>query len=122
MKTLNALALVDYNTLNNCSHPRAGIMLHTLAFFHAVLQERRRYGKIGWNICYDFNDSDFEISRDLICMYLGRANMDADSDSEVSHWGCHVWRSSQRRYGQAGSFYICRPLHVTTSLCSQFLF
>lgn len=33
-----------------------------LSYFHAIVRERKRYGAIGWNINYDFNDSDLKIS------------------------------------------------------------
>jgi dynein heavy chain len=49
-------------------------MLYVLTYFHAVIQERKKYGKIGWNVNYDWNESDFKISYRLINMYLTKAN------------------------------------------------
>lgn len=36
-------------------------LLFALCFFHSVLIERRKFLMLGWNVKYDFNDSDFEV-------------------------------------------------------------
>ncbi|KAG2382028.1 hypothetical protein C9374_005820 [Naegleria lovaniensis] len=61
--------------LDECTHKAFRPLVYVLSYFHAVIQERRKYGKIGWNIPYDFNKSDFDVSFSLIKTYLNKAAM-----------------------------------------------
>lgn len=44
--------------MDDCAHESFKSIVYVLAFFHAVVQERGKYGKIGWNVKYDFNGID----------------------------------------------------------------
>jgi len=57
----NTYFKISSTALMECPHPSFPSIVFVLAFFHAVVQERRKYGKIGWNVSYDFNESDFQV-------------------------------------------------------------
>uniref|UniRef100_A0A8D2N9M5 Dynein-1, subspecies f n=1 Tax=Zonotrichia albicollis TaxID=44394 RepID=A0A8D2N9M5_ZONAL len=59
--------------LEECPHPAFKSLVYVLAFFHAVVQERRKFGKVGWNVPYDFNESDFQVCMEILNTYLTKA-------------------------------------------------
>ena len=79
-------------TFESCSKPgpwRA--LLFSLSFFHAVIQERRKYGPLGWNKSYGFNNSDFECSMQTLRMFL-------DEQEEIP-WQALAYVVGQINYG-----------------------
>ncbi|XP_022919976.1 dynein axonemal heavy chain 6 [Onthophagus taurus] len=44
-------------------------MVFGLCMFHAVIQERKKFGPLGWNIVYEFNDSDRDFAFNTLKMY-----------------------------------------------------
>ena len=66
-------------------------LLFSLSFFHAVIQERRKFGPLGWNIRYEFNNSDIECSMMTLKMFL--------EEQEVIPWAALEYVVGQINYG-----------------------
>ncbi|CAD5112359.1 DgyrCDS1592 [Dimorphilus gyrociliatus] len=61
-----------------------------ICFFHAIIQERKKFGPLGWNIKYEFNDSDRE------CALL---NLDMFCKEGVIPWDSLIYITGEITYG-----------------------
>eukprot|EP00976_Prorocentrum_cordatum_P061399 1176285-Prorocentrum_minimum.AAC.2 len=66
-------------------------LIFALAYFHSVLLERRKFRTLGINIPYDFNDTDFKVSDDLLKTYL--------DEYEETPWDAIKYLISEANYG-----------------------
>jgi len=54
----NTYAWLNQDVLDSVTDPKWKTMLFALAFMHTIVQERRKFGPLGFNILYEFSQAD----------------------------------------------------------------
>lgn len=54
-----------------------------LAYLHAILDGRKKYGTLGFNLPYSFNQSDFDVSNEQLTTIMKAQSPDYASSLEV---------------------------------------
>ncbi|KAK2585046.1 hypothetical protein KPH14_008566 [Odynerus spinipes] len=65
-------------------------MIFGICFFHGIIQERKKFGPLGWNILYEFNDSDRE------CCLL---NLQIFCEDGTIPWDALIYITAEITYG-----------------------
>jgi dynein heavy chain len=67
-------------------------LFFSLVWLHSILLERKKFKTLGWNVAYDFNDSDFDICENIVAMYL-------DENPNEIPWDAIRYLIAEANYG-----------------------
>ncbi|CAL7938026.1 unnamed protein product [Xylocopa violacea] len=85
---------MNQEMLDQCDAPQYIPIIYTVSFLHTVVQERRKFGPLGWNIPYEFNMSDWLAS----CMFINNHLNDFDIKLGIN-WHTVRYMIGEVQYG-----------------------
>lgn len=73
---LGSYSKVDDKEFESCLRPTEYKVLYFgFCFFHAIVQDRRKFGPIGWNIPYEFTNEDLDVTLQQLKLFLDQKDI-----------------------------------------------
>ena len=91
----SSYAWVNQDMLDAVTQPQWKSMLYALCFMHTIVQERRKFGPLGFNIPYEFNQSDLG----ACVMFMQSHLHDMDTKKRPVDWECVNYMVCEVQYG-----------------------
>jgi dynein heavy chain len=83
-------SMVDQDRLERIESSAWRRLVHTLCFLHSIVQERKKFGPLGWNIPYEYNTGDLSACLTFLEKHL--------FDNDIS-WSTIQYMVAQVQYG-----------------------
>ncbi|CAK9086367.1 Dynein gamma chain [Durusdinium trenchii] len=110
--------MVTQETLDKVDHEKWRALLYAISFLHSIVQERRKFGPIGWCVPYEFNNSDLDASLLFLEKHLSSTIMVGTPLS----WNTIQYMVAEVQYGGRITDDLDRELFITYAarwLCDE---
>ncbi|XP_076166225.1 dynein heavy chain 8, axonemal kl-3 [Ptiloglossa arizonensis] len=91
---LSTFSGMNQEMLDQCDISQYIPIIYTVSFLHTIVQERRKFGPLGWNIPYEFNMADWLAS----CIFINNHLNEIDIKQGIS-WPTVRYMIGEVQYG-----------------------
>eukprot|EP00762_Andalucia_godoyi_P000483 ANDGO_03248.mRNA.1 Dynein gamma chain len=89
---------ISQDMLESFQRPEWKPLLYSICFLHTIVQERRKFGPLGWNIPYEFNQTDLSASVRFMQNHIASIGDDVKRGAPIS-WQTVKYMICEVQYG-----------------------